>query len=139
MSDNEFPAPVEGFVITYTLIVKDVKKSCDWYEAMLDGKVVMEPTADGTPAIIKVANTWIIINFGGGDGTVDKPDINVKVKEDQGVLSSFLNVRVADITTFYNDRKDRGNFITEPKDMSRETRCYMQDPDGYLIEVGQSK
>jgi uncharacterized protein len=30
-------------------------------------------------------------------------------------------------------------FITEPKDKYGETRCYIRDPDGYIIEVGQSK
>ena len=27
----------------------------------------------------------------------------------------------------------------EPKDKYGETRCYIRDPDGYIIEVGQSK
>jgi hypothetical protein len=30
-------------------------------------------------------------------------------------------------------------FLTEPKEHKTETRCYMRDPDGYIIEVGQSK
>jgi hypothetical protein len=30
-------------------------------------------------------------------------------------------------------------FITEPKDKYGETRCYIRDPDNYIIEVGQSK
>jgi hypothetical protein len=29
-------------------------------------------------------------------------------------------------------------FITEPKVHATEMRCYMRDPDGYLIEVGQT-
>lgn len=139
MSDRDFPAPSEGFVLTYTLIATDVKKSRDWYEAVLDGKVLMEPTTEGSPCIMKVANSWIIINFGGGEPTDDKPDTKVGVKENQDLLSNFLNVRVADIQAFYNERKDKGNFITEPKEHTREIRCYMRDPDGYLIEVGQSK
>jgi len=28
--------------------------------------------------------------------------------------------------------------ITEPKVHQTEMRCYMRDPDGYLIEVGQT-
>jgi len=139
MLDSDFPAPSEGFVLTYTLIAKDVKKSRDWYEAVLDGKVLMEPSTEGTPCIMKVANSWIIINFGGGEPTDDKPNTTVGVKTDQDFLSNFLNIRVADIQSFYSERKDKGNFITEPKEHTREIRCYMQDPDGYLIEVGQSK
>ena len=138
MANNDFPAPEEGFVLTHTLIVKDVEKSCEWYKSMFDGTIALEPSSDGTPCIMKVANSWVIINFGGGEPTSDKPDVQMKVKEDQDVLSSFLNVRVADIQSFYEDRKDEGNFLTEPIDRGPETRCYMQDPDGYLIEVGQA-
>jgi catechol 2,3-dioxygenase-like lactoylglutathione lyase family enzyme len=29
-------------------------------------------------------------------------------------------------------------FLTEPIDRTSELRCYLRDPDGYLIEVGQS-
>jgi len=29
-------------------------------------------------------------------------------------------------------------FVTPPIDRGAEIRCYMRDPDGYLIEVGQS-
>ena len=29
-------------------------------------------------------------------------------------------------------------FITEPIPKYGETRCYIRDPDGYIIEVGQS-
>jgi len=57
MADNDFPAPYEGFVLTHTVIVSDVKASCEWYKKMFDGKVVMEPSADGTPCIMKVANS----------------------------------------------------------------------------------
>jgi hypothetical protein len=54
-------------------------------------------------------------------------------------VSSFLNIRVADIASFYADAKAKGaQFITEPLDRKAEIRCYMRDPDGYLIEVGQA-
>jgi hypothetical protein len=36
-------------------------------------------------------------------------------------------------------RGSRGaEFITEPIPKYRETGCYIGDPDGYIIEVGQS-
>jgi hypothetical protein len=34
--------------------------------------------------------------------------------------------------------KRGARFVTEPKVHARELRCYMRDPDGYLIEVGQT-
>jgi catechol 2,3-dioxygenase-like lactoylglutathione lyase family enzyme len=140
MAENDFPAPSEGFVLTHTLIVKDRKVSCEWYKTMLDGKMVMESGEGGGPCVIKAANSWIVINVGGGEPTADKPDTTVKVKDDHDVLSEFLNIRVADIQDFYATRKELGaEFITDPKDFSGEIRCYMKDPDGYLIEVGEAK
>jgi catechol 2,3-dioxygenase-like lactoylglutathione lyase family enzyme len=50
-----------------------------------------------------------------------------------------MNIRVADIRACYEDWRRKGaEFLTEPKDHVAEIRCYMRDPDGYLIEVGQS-
>ncbi len=54
--------------------------------------------------------------------------------------SAFLNIRVADIQTAYREWSGRGaKFLTEPKDHPSEFRAYIRDPDGHLIEVGQSK
>jgi hypothetical protein len=51
-----------------------------------------------------------------------------------------MNICVADIQARYELWRNRGaEFITEPKDKYGETRCYIRDPDGYIIEVGQSK
>jgi Glyoxalase/Bleomycin resistance protein/Dioxygenase superfamily len=61
-------------------------------------------------------------------------------KRSSEVAFSFMNIRVADIQACYELWRNRGaEFITEPKDKYGETRCYIRDPDGYIIEVGQSK
>lgn len=60
-------------------------------------------------------------------------------ERDQNVLSIFLNLGVTDISRYYDLWSSRGaHFITEPKVHATELRCYMRDPDGYLIEVGQT-
>lgn len=54
-------------------------------------------------------------------------------------VSSFLNLRVADIAACHREWSAKGaEFLTEPIDRGAEVRCYMRDPDGYLIEVGQA-
>ena len=54
-------------------------------------------------------------------------------------ISTFLNARVADIAAFYSDTKSKGaQFLTEPLDRKAEIRCYIRDPDGYIIEIGQA-
>ena len=46
---------------------------------------------------------------------------------------------MADIAAIYAEWTARGaQFLTEPKDHEHEIRCYLRDPDGDLIEVGQA-
>ena len=122
-----------GFVVTTLLIVQDIARSVDFYTRTFDGKVVR----GGAPAIIRIANTWLILNSGGGP-TDDKPNVVAAPPRNDGVLSAAMNVRVADIRACYELWKARGaHFLTEPKTHKGEIRCYIRDPDGYLIEVGQ--
>jgi catechol 2,3-dioxygenase-like lactoylglutathione lyase family enzyme len=54
-------------------------------------------------------------------------------------VSAFLNIRVANIAAFYAAAQAKGaHFLTEPLDRKAELRCYLRDPDGYLIEIGQA-
>jgi catechol 2,3-dioxygenase-like lactoylglutathione lyase family enzyme len=47
--------------------------------------------------------------------------------------------QVANIQAVYQEWRSKGAvFLTPPKDHGREIRCYMRDPDGHLIEVGQT-
>jgi predicted lactoylglutathione lyase len=71
--------------------------------------------------------------------TPDKPGITVVDYEPGDTTSIFLNLRVADIQASYQEWKAKGaKFVTPPIDRGAEIRCYLRDPDGYLIEVGQS-
>lgn len=134
MSDSDFPAPAEGFVVTHFLVSADVAASQDFYERILGGKTVR----DADPTVIKLANTWVIINPGGGP-TDDKPDVVLDVPTDPHLVSAFLNIRVADIQQVYEEWSAKGaSFLTPPIDRGPEIRCYMRDPDGHLIEVGQA-
>jgi lactoylglutathione lyase len=84
------------------------------------------------------ATFWLIINGGGGP-TDDKPEVIASPLRDPNLLSILLNLRVTDIRRYYDLWSSRGaKFITEPRVHATELRCYMRDPDGYLIEVGQT-
>jgi catechol 2,3-dioxygenase-like lactoylglutathione lyase family enzyme len=126
--------PEDGLVLTHFVAVRDVARARDFYASVLGGEVVWEKD----PAMVKVANGWIILNPGGGP-TPDKPDVTLTAPEPGDPVSAFLNVRVADIAAFYADARTKGaQFLTEPLDRGGEIRCYMRDPDGHLIEVGQT-
>ena len=134
MDDLRFPAPDEGILLTHFIVSKDVESSRAFYTGVLGGETVME----GPPSIVKLANSWIIINEGGGP-TADKPDVTLRVNEDPDVVDAFLNVRVADMEQVYEEWSSKGaRFLTPPVDWEYEIRCYLRDPDGHLIEVGQS-
>ena len=80
------------------------------------------------------------MNCNAGNGpTPEKQARTISGPADPDRISSFMNIRVADIQACYELGRGRGaEFITEPKDKYGETRCYIRDPDGYIIEVGQS-
>ncbi len=129
-----FPAPSEGLVVTHFLVSADVDASRDFYVDVLGGEVVLE----GLPTIVKLANSWVIINTGGGP-TADKPDVVLEPPTDLNRTSAFLNIRVADIASVFEEWSRKGAaFLTDPVDFGREIRAYVRDPDGHLIEVGQA-
>jgi catechol 2,3-dioxygenase-like lactoylglutathione lyase family enzyme len=130
----EFPAPNEGFVLTYLVVSADVETSRRFYADVLGGETVVD-----TPdfAIVAIANGWVTITAAGGP-TPDKPSVTLEPPSDLHHVSGFLNVRVADIHATYEQWQARGaKFLTPPIDHGPEIRCYMHDPDGHLIEVGQ--
>jgi catechol 2,3-dioxygenase-like lactoylglutathione lyase family enzyme len=123
----------DGFFVTHFFTVRDQEKSKDFYVRILGGKVIKP----GNPCYIKLANSWIV-NSGGGP-TPDKPEVLLETPPDLNRVNSFLNLRVADIWDCYRQWSAKGAvFLTEPLDNHGwEWRCYIRDPDGYLIEVGQ--
>jgi catechol 2,3-dioxygenase-like lactoylglutathione lyase family enzyme len=103
--------PKDGISIAHFLIVSDIERSLRFYETVFGGSILSRPDGKGAPGYLQLANTWLILDGGGGP-THDKPTVTWR---------------------------NRGaNFITEPKPRSGEMRCYVRDPDGYIIEVGQS-
>jgi len=130
--------PRDGFTVAHFLTVTDVDRSARFYEKVFGGRIVTRGNSIGAPAFVQIANTWLILYFGGGP-TPDKPTVTLSVPADPNMVSSFMNIRVADIQACYDLWRSRGaEFLTEPKDKPGETCCYLRDPDGYLIEVGQN-
>jgi len=134
MDPADFPAPTgDGFVLTHFLVVSDQDRSRDFYQRVFGAKVVLERD----PVIMKLANSWLILNVGGGP-TDDKPTVTLTTPSDPNHTSAFMNIRVGDIRKLYQDWSAKGaKFLTEPKQHANEIRAYIRDPDGHLIEVGQ--
>ena len=127
------PIPDRGIVVTHFIVSADVARSRAFYVDVLGGEAVKE----GEPSIVQLANSWIIINVGGGP-TEDKPEVVLEPPSDRNRVQNFLNLRVADIHALYEQWGAQGaEFLTPPVQRATEIRCYMRDPDGHLIEVGQ--
>jgi catechol 2,3-dioxygenase-like lactoylglutathione lyase family enzyme len=130
----ELPPPPEGIVLAHFIVSDDVERSRRFYTEVLGGRVAFS----GDVTYVALSNSWIIINVGGGP-TDDKPAVTLETPRDLDRVSSFLNIRVKDIDAVYAEWSARGaNFLTPPKQHPYETRCYIRDPDGHLIEVGQT-
>jgi catechol 2,3-dioxygenase-like lactoylglutathione lyase family enzyme len=129
------PIPAQGILLTHFIVSDDVERSRRFYTEVLGGETVRA----GEPSFVALANSWIIINAGGGP-TDDKPTVTLSTPADPDRVSSFLNIRVSDIQSVYAQWSARGaTFLTPPKEHTSEFRCYIRDPDGHLIEVGQTK
>ena len=130
----ESSPPREAIVLTRFIVSDDVERSRRFYTEVLGGTVVRP----GEPANVALSNSWIVINSGGGP-TDDKPTVTLETPRDPDRVSSFLNIRVKDIEAVYAEWSARGaQFLTPPKQHQYEIRCCIRDPDGYLIEVGQT-
>jgi catechol 2,3-dioxygenase-like lactoylglutathione lyase family enzyme len=128
----------QEIVLAHFIVSDDVERSRRFYTEVLGGKTVISGEAGDEVTYVALANSWIIINVGGGP-TDDKPTVTLERPRDPDRVSSFLNIRVADIQAVYAEWSARGaHFLTPPKQHETEMRCYIRDPDGYLIEVGQT-
>ena len=103
--------PRDGFSIAHFLTVGDIDRSARFYETVFGGRILSGGDSNGAPGYIQIANTWLIVNVGGGP-TPDKPSVTLSVP-DPDKISSFMHIRVADIQACYELWRSRGaEFIT---------------------------
>ena len=111
---ENLPAPSEGFLVTQFITVRSVARSRAFYSEVLGGQVVLEEN----PCMVKLSNSWVIMNPGGGP-TPDKPDISVVDYEPGNTVSTFMNLRVADIQACYERVELEGGRVRDAADRSR--------------------
>jgi len=88
--------PREGITIAHFLTVADIERSARFYETVFGARRL----STGEPTYMQIANTWLIVNVGGGP-TPDKPTVTLKPPPNPNEISSFMNIRVADIQACY--------------------------------------
>ena len=91
------PSPTEEILLTHFIVSDDVERARRFYTEVLGGRVAFSSPG---PTNVALSNSWIVINAGGGP-TDDKPSVTLKTPRDPDRVSSFLNIRVADIHAVY--------------------------------------
>jgi hypothetical protein len=110
--------PKEGIVLTHFIVSADVERSRRFDVDVLG----CETVRSGLPPCVALANSFIVINVGGGP-TEDKPTVTLETPPDPDRVSAFLNIRVADIQTVYGEWRLRGaEFLTPPEKRKTEHR-----------------
>src|ERR1700722_5620133 len=113
--------PQDGFTVAHFLTVADIERSARFYEKVFGGRILSRGDSEGAPGYVQIANTWLIVNVGGGPPP-DKPAVTLSVPHDPDSVSSFMNIRVSDIQACFELWRSRGaEFITEPQDKYGET------------------
>ena len=56
------PTLTEGIALTHFIVAADVERAARFYSDVLGGEIVLA----GEPTVVALANSWIIINVGGG-------------------------------------------------------------------------
>ena len=84
--------PAYEIALAHFIVADDVERSRRFYTEVLGGTTIRS----GKPTYVALANSWIIINVGGGP-TDDKPAVTLDTPHDPDLASSFLNIRVSDI------------------------------------------
>jgi catechol 2,3-dioxygenase-like lactoylglutathione lyase family enzyme len=127
----------ESSAVEATLIrvVADAGVARDFYRDVLGARVERE--YGGTSVVLRFAGLWLLVVTGGGPSE-DKPTVTLAPPDDPDRVSQLLTLRVPDCQAAYEDLRGRGaRFLTPPVDHSAEVRCFLRDPDGYLVELSE--
>ena len=105
-------------VVAHFIVSDDVERSRRFYTDVLGGTTVSPARRDDGVTYVALANSWVIINVGGGP-TDDKPTVTLETPPDPDRVSSFLNIRVADIHAVYDEWSARGARVPDAAERAR--------------------
>lgn len=125
----------QGFVFSVMLVVSRLEPSIAFYERFL-GFQVVESSGHHCRLIRPGASLYLVTE---GPPTQDKPRVSMSVLSDRKQASVNLIFHVPDVWAVYQTLKGLGlTFLSEPcQPPWGGWRCFVQDPDGYLIELEQ--
>src|SRR5262249_56088328 len=81
--------PQDGFTVAHFLTVADIERSARFYEKVFGGRILSRGDREGAPAYIQIANTWLLVNVGGGP-TPRKPTATLSFPDPTNLTASLL-------------------------------------------------
>jgi lactoylglutathione lyase len=132
---NEARAQARPHFNHLTVYVVDLKKSADFYEKVFQLEVITEPFHDNKHVWFKMADHGQLHVVSGAKESVPH-DINMHLAFTVPDLQAFMK-RLDGLNVKY------GNWAGDPKQVQvrpdKIDQIYLQDPDGYWIEVNNDK
>ena len=117
------------------LHVRDLDKSTEFYRTVLGLEQVPDPFKDGRHVFIRLSPRSELHLIAGGQSDMER-DIDVhfalRVTSLESVLTSLQEKRVK----YFNTKRQEG-VVTNRRDGVHQV--YLQDPDGYWIELNDSR
>jgi hypothetical protein len=133
MNLPDAPIALEGFFATHFFTVSDQDRSKDFYVRILGGKVIKPDN----PCYIKLANTWIILNSGGGP-TPDKPEVLLETPSNLNP-SSTTAVNLAAVNSANDKQEDVPSFLGSAHEAIRSlVRRAIKSGDTQVFSTGTS-
>jgi catechol 2,3-dioxygenase-like lactoylglutathione lyase family enzyme len=131
---SEFPP--KGAELGHVLVVSDVAKSRDFYQEVLGASLVKEYGQNS--CVLSLCGSWVLL-VRVGDATDRHPHLTFTPPSDSSIVSHELTIRVPDCRAAYESLRSRGVDLLGPPvpGWQGETRCFLRDPDGHLIEISE--
>jgi catechol 2,3-dioxygenase-like lactoylglutathione lyase family enzyme len=123
--------------LTHILVVQDPERSKAFYTHVLGATLYRE--YGGTSVVLQFLGTWLLL-VTGGEPTADKPTVTFAPPPNPDSVSHAMTIRVPDCRAAHETLRSRGaQFLTPPVESEWEIRCFLQDPDGHLIELSEAR
>src|ERR1700694_5267636 len=83
--------PQDSFTVAHFITVADIERSLRFYETVFGSRILSRGDSKGAPGYIQIANTWLIVNVGGGP-TPHKPTGTLSVPADPRSFKQFKHI-----------------------------------------------
>lgn len=137
MSDEAATFPDDDAQVAPLLVVGDIGRSVDFYCNGMGASVVMQWD---TYARLRLAQGTLHLATPSVE-TPDKPGVSLTLPTSARQVTGEVVIQVTDCRTTYAQLSARGmQFLAAPSEppWGGEVRCFLQDPDGHLIELSQT-